>query len=155
MSLTTAGWIWAGPTAEPLRAFRSPLDSIWTIARNRMRSWDSGILVDLLDLVDGDSPFKAICALRSFSRIGARPASLFPGYCYAQGLPRVKPPELGWVKPPNSRNRRKWPFLAILATLTICGYRDTPGVHRAPQKRRKRARQSPGSPQIGAKKPPR
>ena len=24
-----------------------------------MRSWDSGILVDLLDLVDGDSPFKA------------------------------------------------------------------------------------------------
>jgi len=28
MSLTTAGWICAGPTADPLRALRSPLDSI-------------------------------------------------------------------------------------------------------------------------------
>ena len=42
-----------------MRAFRSPALSIWTIARNRIRSWGSGILVDLLDLVDGDSPFKA------------------------------------------------------------------------------------------------
>ena len=42
-----------------MRAFRSPALSIWTIARNRIRSCDSGILVDLLDLVNGDSPFKA------------------------------------------------------------------------------------------------
>jgi hypothetical protein len=65
MSLTTAGWIWAGPMAEPLRAFRSPLDSIWTMARNRIRSWDSVINA-------GDSPFKAdslfkgICPLTGF-----------------------------------------------------------------------------------------
>jgi len=35
-----------------LRAFRSPALSIWTIARNRIRSWDSGINA-------GGSPFKA------------------------------------------------------------------------------------------------
>jgi hypothetical protein len=63
MSLTTAGWIWAGPTADPLRAFRSPALSIWTIARNKIRSWDSGILVDLLDLVAGDSSFKELFPL--------------------------------------------------------------------------------------------
>ncbi len=65
MSLTTAGWIWAGPTADPLRAFRFPALSIWTIAKNRINSWDSGILVDLLDLVAGDLPFKGDLPLKA------------------------------------------------------------------------------------------
>ena len=68
-----------------MRAFRSPLDSIWTIARNRIWSWDSGILVDLLDLVAVDSPFKADLRFKgdlffkAVFHITPAPGKLLPG----------------------------------------------------------------------------
>jgi len=132
MSLTTAGWIWAGPTADPLRADRSPALSIWTIARNRIRSWDSGILVDLLDLVAGDSPFKADSSFKELFHLMPAPGKLLPGAQvrtgHYVGLRRGNTLGVRWGMLPSSRNRRKWPFLAFLRVLTIKGYHDTPST---------------------------
>ena len=54
-----------------MRAFRSPLDSIWTIARNRIKSWDSGIN-------SGDSPFKADLRFKAVFHLMPAPGKPLP-----------------------------------------------------------------------------
>ena len=54
-----------------MRAFRSPALSIWTIARNRIRSWDSVINA-------GDSPFKGDLAFKAVFHLMPAPGKPLP-----------------------------------------------------------------------------